>query len=94
MDPVRLGADVRLLRREKGWTQARLGREVGVSRWIVSEIECGRGDRLTLGQVDRVVRALGAVLSGRVLYHGEALDRLRRGKRTEEVTNENHGSTL
>lgn len=77
MDPVRLGADVRLLRRRKGWTQARLAAEAGVRRWVVSEIECGRGDRFPLRTTRRVVDAVGGYLSVRIQFHGEALDRLR-----------------
>ncbi len=77
MDPVRLGADVRLLRRRKGWSQARLAVEAGVTRWVVSQIECGRADRLRLDLLRRTTDALGGYLSVRILFHGEALDRLR-----------------
>ena len=77
MDPARLGADVRLLRRRKGWTQARLASEAHVQRWVISEIECGRGDRFPMRTVKPVIDALGGFLSVRVLFHGEALDRLR-----------------
>jgi transcriptional regulator with XRE-family HTH domain len=77
MDPMRIGADVRLLRRQRGWTQARLGEAADVSRWVVSEIECGRSDRFATRVLVRVVRALGGYLSVRLLYHGEGLDRLR-----------------
>jgi transcriptional regulator with XRE-family HTH domain len=77
MDPVRLGADVRLLRRRKRWTQARLASDAGVKRWVVSEIECGRGDRFALRILKRVVDAVGGYLSVRIQFHGEALDRLR-----------------
>jgi transcriptional regulator with XRE-family HTH domain len=77
MDQVRLGNDVRLLRHRRGWSQTRLGALVGVSRWVVSEIECGRGDRFDMSVIARVVAVLGGYLSVRVLYQGEALDRLR-----------------
>jgi transcriptional regulator with XRE-family HTH domain len=77
VDPIRLGGDVRLLRRQRGWTQARLGAAAAVSRWVVSEIECGRSDRFATRVLVRVVRALGGYLSVRLLYHGEGLDRLR-----------------
>lgn len=77
MDANRIGADVRLLRRRKGWTQARVGGEAKLSRWFVSEVECGRGDRVSGVVLERVVNAVGGYLSVRVLYHGEALDRLR-----------------
>lgn len=77
MDPVRLGTDIRTLRRRRGWTQARLGTAAGVGRWAVSEIENGRGGHLTLDSVAAIAMALGGYLSARLLYHGEALDRLR-----------------
>jgi transcriptional regulator with XRE-family HTH domain len=77
MDPTRVGADVRLLRRRKGWSQARLAVEATVSRWVVSQIECGRGDRLPTRTLQRVVDALGGYLLVRILFHGEAMDRLR-----------------
>lgn len=77
MDPIRIGADVRLLRKRKRWTQSRLAIESGVSRWVVSEIECGRADRLALAVVKRVVDATGGYLSIRIHFQGEGLDRLR-----------------
>jgi transcriptional regulator with XRE-family HTH domain len=77
MDSVRFGADVRLLRRRKDWTQARLAHESGVRRWVVTAIENGRGDTLPVDRLLPVVRALGATLTVRVQYQGEALDRLR-----------------
>ena len=46
-------------------------------RWVVSEIECGRGDRFPLRTFKRVVDAVGGYLSVRIQFHGEALDRLR-----------------
>jgi hypothetical protein len=64
MDAVRLGADPRILRRRKGWTQRRLGAEAAASRWIVSEIECGRGDRLPLRVLEQVAVAAGGYLTG------------------------------
>lgn len=77
MDQVRLGNDIRLLRRRRGWTQARLGESIGLSRWVVSEVECGRADRFDVAVIARMVAALGGYLSVRVLFQGEALDRLR-----------------
>jgi transcriptional regulator with XRE-family HTH domain len=77
MDATRLGADVRLLRHRKGWTQSRLAAEAGVKRWIVAEIEAGRGDRQPARRIGAVVTAVGGYLSMRVLFHGEGLDRLR-----------------
>ena len=83
MDSVRLGADVRLLRHRRGWTQARLAREARVSRWTIVEIEAGRAGRQPAGRLIEVVAALGGYLSIRVLYQGEGLDRLRPGMSVE-----------
>jgi transcriptional regulator with XRE-family HTH domain len=77
MDVVRFGGDVRLLRKRRGWTQSRLASEARVSRWVVGEIEAGRGDRITAERLIRVVAALGGFLSIRIQYQGEGLDRLR-----------------
>ena len=77
MDPRRVGADVRLLRRERGWTQERLATAAGVSAWIVYRIEGGHADAVLTGSLTRVVTALDGYLSVRVLWHGEGLDRLR-----------------
>src|SRR5688572_15126555 len=77
MDVVRFGGDVRLLRGDRGWTQARLAAEAKVSRWVVRQIETGRGDRITAERLIRVVAALGGYLAIRIQYQGEGLDRLR-----------------
>ena len=77
MDPMRLGGDVRLLRHRRGWTQRRLAAEAGLSPWAVTEIEAGRGQRITADRLIRVVGALGGYLSIRIQYQGEGLDRLR-----------------
>ena len=77
MDPSRLAADVRLLRRRKGWTQARLAQEARVGRWVVLAIEGGRAGRQPIDRVLAVVVALGGRLSVRIQFQGEGLDRLR-----------------
>lgn len=77
MDPVPLGIDIRLLRRQRKWTQRRLAVEAGVSPSAVSLIERGHADRLTISMVANVAAALGARLSVRIFWRGEGLDRLR-----------------
>jgi transcriptional regulator with XRE-family HTH domain len=77
MDAVRFGSDVRLLRARKRWTQARLAAEAGVSRWAVGAAESGHGPRLATEDLIKIVTALGAYLSIRIQFQGEALDRLR-----------------
>ena len=77
VDMTRFGADVRLLRRRKGWSQRRLAGESKVARWVVVTIEAGRGERIRPSLLAAVVVALGGRISIRVLYQGEGLDRLR-----------------
>ena len=77
MDAVRFGGDVRLLRGRRRWTQGRLAGEAKVSRWVIAQIEAGRGDRITVDRLIRVVAALGGYVSIRIHYQGESLDRLR-----------------
>jgi transcriptional regulator with XRE-family HTH domain len=76
MDPVRLGRQVRALRRRRRWRQEDLATTAKTSRTMVWRLEAGRGDELTLRQVDAVVRALSARLDLYVSWNGEALDRL------------------
>lgn len=77
MDPARFGADIRLLRRRRGWSQRRLASEAKTSRWSIAEVEAGRRDRLPLERLIAIVASLGGYLSVRILYQGEGLDRLR-----------------
>ena len=85
MDAVRIGGDVRLLRRRRGWSQRRLAAEARVSRWAVATLESGRAGRLRLDVAIAVVTALGGYLSLRVLFEGEGLDRLRDRRHAELV---------
>jgi transcriptional regulator with XRE-family HTH domain len=77
VDMTRFGADVRLLRIRKGWTQGRLAEAAGVRRWVIVEVETGRGHRIRIELLAAIVIALGGRISVRVLYQGEGLDRLR-----------------
>jgi transcriptional regulator with XRE-family HTH domain len=77
VDPVLLGGDVRLLRRQRAWTQARLASEARVSRARIIRLEGGHAAASDLGDIAAVVAALGGYLSVRVLFQGEGLDRLR-----------------
>jgi DNA-binding XRE family transcriptional regulator len=77
MDPVRFGADVRLLRGRKSWSQLHLAHAADVPRWVITAIEAGRGDTVPPIRLSKIVRALGGVLSVRIHYQGEGLDRLR-----------------
>jgi transcriptional regulator with XRE-family HTH domain len=70
------GLSLRALRRRRRLTQASLAGNVGVSRATIARLERGHADQVTLRLLVRVASQLGATLSVRVLWHGEALDRL------------------
>jgi len=54
---VALGARVRQLRHERGWTLKHLGREAGLSHPFLSQLERGLA-RPSVGSVERIARAL------------------------------------
>jgi len=76
MDPVRFGLGIRALRRRRRWTQTELAVRAGMSQAAVSRAERGDAARLTVRTLDRIAAATGARVSVRLLWHGEALDRL------------------
>ncbi len=76
MDSVRFARQVRALRRRRSWRQEDLAAACGVSRGVVARIEQGRADRVTVATLERIVGALGARLTTRLDWNGEALDRL------------------
>jgi transcriptional regulator with XRE-family HTH domain len=53
-----LGARVRTLRQERGWTLKELGREAGLSHPFLSQLERGLA-RPSVGSAERIARALG-----------------------------------
>jgi transcriptional regulator with XRE-family HTH domain len=76
MDVIRLGLSLRALRLRRRLTQAGLAALVGVSRATIARIERSHADQVTLRLLVRVAAELGASVNVRVLWHGEALDRL------------------
>ena len=76
MDAVRIGLSFRALRRRRRLTQSALGALVGLSHSTIARIERGHAERVTLRTLMRIAHALGASVSVRVLWPGEALDRL------------------
>jgi transcriptional regulator with XRE-family HTH domain len=76
MDPVRLGRQVRALRRRRKWRQVDLAIASRISRSSISRLELGHGDEMVLSAVDAVAHALSARLEVLMTWHGEGLDRL------------------
>jgi transcriptional regulator with XRE-family HTH domain len=76
MDPVRLGRQVRALRRRRGWRQIDLAAAGRTSRSSISRLELGQADEMTIAAVDTVARALSARLEVVLSWQGEGLDRL------------------
>lgn len=76
MDLVRLGLGIRALRRRRGWRQRDLAAAAGVSQALISLIERGHGDRVSV----QVLIAVAAALDGRIIvqlrWRAGDLDRL------------------
>src|SRR4051794_1072720 len=76
MDWVRLGLGLRAIRRKRGWTQAEAASRAKVSQSAVSRAERGEVGSLSGATLVRIAQALGARYVPRLLWQGEALDRL------------------
>ena len=66
-DPTQIGARIREIRRERGWTQDQLARAVGVTRGAVAQWETGRAGQIT-GNLTKIAASLGAGVE--YLMHG------------------------
>lgn len=71
-----VGRAFRAVRIRRGWRQADVAREGGVSQATVSRIELGRLDGVPLGTLRRVAEALGMRVSVVARWEGAELDRL------------------
>jgi transcriptional regulator with XRE-family HTH domain len=76
VDPIRLGRSLRVIRRSRGQRQLDVAQAAGVSQTLVSAVERGHGDRLSVGTLARVFAALEAELELVVRYRWGTLDRL------------------
>src|SRR5437588_727528 len=76
VDAVRFGRQIRALRRRRGWRQLDLAAAARVSRAVVARVELGGAGRLKVETLDRISGAMSARLELRLLWNGEALDRL------------------
>ncbi|MBI2781588.1 MAG: helix-turn-helix domain-containing protein [Chloroflexi bacterium] len=76
MDLVRLGLGIRALRRRRGWRQKDLASAAGVSQELVSLIERGHADRISLHVLAAAAGALDARLAVQLRWRAGDLDRL------------------
>lgn len=76
VDGVRFGRSIRAIRRRRRWRQDDLAAAAGVSRAVISRVERGAGDRMTVATLERVAASLGARATLRLDWRGEDLDRL------------------
>jgi transcriptional regulator with XRE-family HTH domain len=76
VDLVRFGLVIRALRRRRGWRQLDLAAAAGVSQGLISLIERGHGDRLSLRTLMRVAACLDARLVIELRWRGGELERL------------------
>ena len=66
-DPAQIGARIKDVRQERGWTQDQLAVAVGVSRSAVAQWETGRAGQIT-GNLTRIAACLGVGVE--YLMHG------------------------
>ena len=76
MDDRRIGLSIRALRRRLGWRQEDLAAAAGVSQSIVSRIERGHLEHVSLPALRLIIAALDARLVLDVQWRGGMLDRL------------------
>ncbi len=76
MNAERLGRLARTLRVRQRLTQADVASRAGISRRAVSILERGLARLLKVGDVERLLSALGARVDFRVMWNGPQLDRL------------------
>ena len=76
MDWVRFGRLLRALRLERRLTQARLANRAACSQTLVSKVERGGGATVRPRELQRLAECLGARLTFRLDWNGEAIDRL------------------
>ena len=59
MDPKELGRQVLAKRKEKGWSQEKLGEMAEISRNYVSQIERGEAESISIKIINKLAIALG-----------------------------------
>jgi transcriptional regulator with XRE-family HTH domain len=76
VDDVRLGARFRALRHRLGWRQADAGERAGLSQDVISLVEIGRIDEVSIRALRRHAIALGGELRLELWFRGGELERL------------------
>jgi DNA-binding Xre family transcriptional regulator len=76
MDAIRLGTICRALRIKKRWRQIDLAHKAAVSEACVSRLERAKASQIHIGELVRVVDALGGQMDITVRWQGGDLDRL------------------
>ena len=76
MQDIRIGARFRALRHRLGWRQGDLAARAAVSQHLISLIERGRLEEVSLARVRRVARELEADVALQIRWRGGDLDRL------------------
>ncbi|WP_150303195.1 helix-turn-helix domain-containing protein [Pseudomonas saliphila] len=77
MSVEELGKTIRRLRKERGFTQAELATQVGISRATVSGIENNTVLELGIRKYERLLNALGHTLSVKTQSGRPTLDELK-----------------
>lgn len=72
----RIGLAIRRLRRRRGWRQRDLAVAAGLSQQLVSLVERGHLDRVTLRSVRAIAAAADAYMVSELRWRGGGLDRL------------------
>src|SRR5260221_7153017 len=76
MDTIRFGRAIRALRIHRGYRQTDLAKRARLSQSLISRIERGEADKMTVHTLEEVLQRLGARLFVRLDWNGEAIDRL------------------
>ena len=76
VDDQRLGSAFRAIRIRRGWTQDQLGVASGTSSSVVSRVERGHLDVVSIAALRRIAKALDVRLDMVPRWHGAELDRM------------------
>ena len=83
MEDARVGHALRLVRRRRGWTQRALASRVGASQGLISMIERGHMDTVSLRILRRVAAALDIRIDLTPRWRAGDLDRLLNARHSE-----------